>query len=145
MMTDDPKPIQSTDAPRVSDERFAKLFAWSATLRAPSIHDRPVALAFDDVQTLQDALLDLRDCRAALDACRKDLAEQGGQRAMSDEAIGMARAYLVEHLGEKTGCAFFDDCIHNTVAIALQERDRAEKAEKRVKELEALLEERGRG
>ena len=47
---------------------------------------------------------------------------------MNGQAIMEARAYLAEHMGKQTECAFFDDCIHNAIALwaqAKSERDAA--------------------
>lgn len=52
---------------------------------------------------------------------------------LNGEAISEARAYLSEHLGHECARAFFDDCIHNAVAIALN-------AKNRCRELESALE-----
>jgi hypothetical protein len=74
----------------------------------------------------------------ACDCCKANIRELEDERTrrklaeavpdLSSEAIRQARAYLKEHLGEQCECAFFDDCIHNAVAIALGARDERDAA-----------------
>jgi hypothetical protein len=40
---------------------------------------------------------------------------------MNGQAIMEARAYLAEHMGKQTECAFFDDCIHNRGTVGAGE------------------------
>lgn len=70
----------------------------------------------------------IRDARAALaaaewerDEARLDVRTLQAAPDMNGDAIMEARAYLKEHLG--VSAAFFDDCIHNAVALCLQARE----------------------
>jgi hypothetical protein len=51
---------------------------------------------------------------------------------LNGEAIMEARAYLSKHLGKMCEQAFFDDCIHNAVAMCLRARAEVSRLRKRL-------------
>lgn len=52
---------------------------------------------------------------------------------LSSDALMEARAYLEQHVGDVCKCAFFDDCIHNVVALYIQQKEKIVELEARVK------------
>lgn len=61
-------------------------------------------------------------------------------RDLNRESIGMARAYLKEHLGNVCDQVFFDDCVHNAVALCLQARKERDELEAKLTENDREIE-----